>query len=338
MPDHTARNQGIDVLRGLAALWVVLSHWLPFWARFLGPSPIIVPNPWGEFAVWLFFVISGFVIFATLGKSKSVFEFSVLRASRLYPVFWLSLLVATTADVVIDGRWPLPRDAYFNITMVHQFFGHGNFENVYWSLTVELAFYALAGVLLLFGLHRRPEPAVAAWLVCSCLWAVFLKIPGAGASSRDLWSIYLALDYAPYFACGVLFYRSSQEGWTRQRISLLCLAVLAEYLIRDRWGIAPMLAILAIFGMASTGRLRLLVSPVTLWLGAISYPLYLLHTNLGRKALTFLHAEGWSPIAAVLVTLPCVLALATAVHYFIEQPAMLVVRDWYSRWQRRGGG
>lgn len=81
------RVEQIDVLRGLAALTVVFSHYFPFWDRYVEDILVIVPGAYGFYAVKLFFVISGMVIFMTLDKCNSVADFAVLRFSRLYPAY-----------------------------------------------------------------------------------------------------------------------------------------------------------------------------------------------------------------------------------------------------------
>jgi peptidoglycan/LPS O-acetylase OafA/YrhL len=68
---------------------------------------------------------------------------------------------------------------------------------------------------------------------------------------------------------------------------------------------------------------------VTLWLGAISYPLYLLHRNLGYRLLFALHARGVPSALAVCIGIAFALALATAVNRLVERPAMTAIRKWY---------
>ena len=89
--------------------------------------------------------------------------------------------------------------------------------------------------------------------------------------------------------------------------------------------------IVAIVALALQGKLRLLVSPVTLWLGAISYSLYLLHRNLGYGAMTWMHAHHVPPGIAIPTVAATILMLATAVTYGVERPAMEYLRKWYSR-------
>ena len=98
-PRAAPRYLEVDVLRGLAAFWVVLSHYLPHWDEYLDPTFIIIPRAWGAYAVNLFYVISGFVIFITLDRCRTVTDFAILRFSRLYPTYWVTLILATSISV-----------------------------------------------------------------------------------------------------------------------------------------------------------------------------------------------------------------------------------------------
>jgi peptidoglycan/LPS O-acetylase OafA/YrhL len=87
------RLHELDVLRGLAALCVVVSHYTSYSARYLSGAPfgVLVPTIYGFYAVLLFFMISGFVIYFTLERSRTWQDFAVSRVSRLYPAYWTAL-------------------------------------------------------------------------------------------------------------------------------------------------------------------------------------------------------------------------------------------------------
>lgn len=322
----------IDVLRGFAALWVVLSHYFPHWQKYLGPSPIIVPNEWGYHAVELFFVISGFVIFMTLEKCQKVSDFLLLRFSRLYPTYWATLILGVTIGVVVFDAEFWPSGFLANLTMFQEFLGRAPFDVVYWSLTVELAFYLNTAWIFALGLHRHVLPATALWLALAAVWAIALRDPAA--TERDWPSLLLALDFAPYFAIGILYYHASRSGWSSWSLGLLLLAFLVQWIIGGGSGLAVALIIAALVGLAVHGRLSFLVNPVTMWLGAISYALFLVHRNLGYHVLDWMHTVGMRPEAAVPITILGAMALATALNRWIERPAATAIRDWYAA--RRG--
>ncbi|HYM36497.1 MAG TPA: acyltransferase, partial [Steroidobacteraceae bacterium] len=153
--DNRHRLQGIDLLRGFASLWVVLSHYIPHWNDTIAPTLVIVPREYGRFAVYLFFAISGFVIFMTLDRCKTVTDFVVLRFSRLYPAYWATLLFATAISVAVFGARFWSGGFIVNLTMLQEFLRYPNFDVAYWSLTAELAFYLNAAWLFALGWHRR---------------------------------------------------------------------------------------------------------------------------------------------------------------------------------------
>jgi peptidoglycan/LPS O-acetylase OafA/YrhL len=90
-----------------------------------------------------------------------------------------------------------------------------------------------------------------------------------------------------------------------------------------------------VVGLAVRGALRFAVGRVAVWLGAISYPLYLLHRNLGYTLLFALDRRGMPSIPNVLIAIAFALSLATAVNVFIERPAMEAIRKRYKEWSAR---
>ena len=90
-----SRLAWLDVLRGLAALAVVFNHF----GYFLPPA---VKNPvyqWinpGDYGVFVFFLISGYIVPASLERKGSVRTFWVSRLFRLYPLYLLAVAIAVT--------------------------------------------------------------------------------------------------------------------------------------------------------------------------------------------------------------------------------------------------
>lgn len=318
------RLQGVDALRGLAGFWVALSHYLPHWNDRGGHAWILVPHDWGVYAVELFFVISGFVIFMTLEKCVSVLDFAVLRFSRLFPAYWATLAFAAAAGLVLF-RVPLwPLDLLVNATMLQEFLGYPHFDNVYWSLTAELAFYLHAAWLFGLGWHKRPKRLALAWLALSAAWALWLRAPGA--EGRGRLALWFDFDYAPFFAMGIVFFDALRRGWSARGAVLIGLAIAVEGLIGGTRGIEVAGIIAALFLGATWDWNRLSVPRPLLWLGGISYSFYLIHRNLGYEALDWLMARGLPAGAAVPLTLAGAVALAAAFCFGVERPALAALR------------
>jgi len=337
------RFEELDVVRGLAAVCVVLSHYSSHCARYFGAGPfgVHLATGYGFYAVELFFMISGFVIYFTLERSATWKDFAFSRVTRLYPAYWTALTLMVVLQSVLFGK-PFWVGGYVvNLTMFQEFVGFSNLDNVFWSLTVELAFYVIMGLLFATGLLPRIEVVTAIWLTLACLWSVadqYLGIALPAALPRML-----ILRHVPFFVAGITFYRIARKGPTPARLALLLAALAAAGLIDGMWdadvaavewtdvlrrlGVAAIL--FGIFALAVTGRLRFAISPVTLWLGSISYSLYVSHRNLGYSTLFRLHGAGVSISTSFLITLAGALILALVLSYAVERPTMRALRQWY---------
>lgn len=328
-PPGTRRIEQIDVLRGLAALWVVLSHYQPYWNLYIGPTPIIVPNAAGLHAVELFFIISGFVIFMTLERCRTLLDFIVLRGSRLYPAYWTALLLGAALNVFVWQESLWPRGLLVNLTMFEEFVGVPRADNVFWSLTVELAFYLNVAWVFALGAHRYPRVLVGIWLLATSVWAL-----AGGQADLDhehrLWpALLFAFDYAPYFATGIIFFDVTQRGWSRAGAALLLFAALVEWLIGGWVAVLIAAFVASLVWLAVRGYLWFLVSRATLGLGAISYSLYVIHRNLGYKALDWLHAHDVGAAVAMPLVIGGMILVAMIMTYGIERPALTMIRHWH---------
>lgn len=325
------RFKEVDVLRGLAAMTVVLSHYNPFWARYNYPIPVLVEGSYGHNAVLLFFVTSGFVIFMTLDKCRTVLDFAVLRFSRLYPVYWATLIFATLVRSGIFGRDLWVSGFLANLTMFQEFVRFPNLDNVYWSLTVELAFYLNVAWVLALGLHRYRRRVIATWLLVSCLWALTLHQPEV--EQRSLLAILFAFDYAAYFCVGVTLFDVVKRGWSGAAAALIGLALLTQALVSGLHDAGLLVLATAAMGLALSGKIHFVVNRVTLWLGAISYSLYLIHRNIGYLLLEKLHEAGLGAMLSIFLVTALALLLASFFTYVVEQPVQKRIRRTYTRWQ-----
>src|ERR1700710_928603 len=128
----------LDSLRGLAAVAVLLFH-LTFWRDNDGISPftfLTLDLKMFHYSVEMFFITSGFVIFMTLGSVTSSRQFVVSRFARLYPAYWIAVIV-TTAVAYLTERHPPTLGVFgVNMTMTETFFRTPYVDNSYWTLGV----------------------------------------------------------------------------------------------------------------------------------------------------------------------------------------------------------
>lgn len=318
----------LDALRGFAALAVVVYHYTGHVTRYFHDFPIHITA--GKYGVQLFFCISGFVIFWTLQRSRTLADFAWSRFSRLYPAYWASIALGSVISVCLLGEPLWPGGLLVNATMLQTFLGVRDLDIVFWTLAIELVFYAWMAAVFATGQLGRIVPIALGWLVLSVAGSIaghFVKLPQAIET-------YFILSSIPYFMAGVMFFLVSKHGWKWRYIAVIGCAFAAASITPEGGPIVAASAF-GIMALAVGGMLRWLVNPITSWLGAISYTLYLTHRNLGYEALFALHRAGWPSWASILVALAMALLVASVVTYAIERPALIVLRNWRKRFKNR---
>lgn len=179
----------VDALRGVAAFLVLLLHaaMLPYTGSDLPKlfsSTLSFLDP-GRVGVVLFFIISGFVIPSSLSgpRLSGVRTFVFRRFFRLYPLFWLSMLIA----MLPIGMNALPIEQFrigANATMFPGLLGSYPLIGVYWTLEVEMFFYLICIVLFLVGCIRKPIVFLGLLIIAAAVQFMFFKMAGAIAISQ----------------------------------------------------------------------------------------------------------------------------------------------------------
>lgn len=333
-PAVRPRLDGLDALRGIAAMAVVLFHFTTRFDQLFGHgSEPLVSFPLGHYGVNLFFVISGFVIFMTIERSRAPMDFVVSRFSRLYPAYWVAIALTflITHWLGLPGHLADVKTALLNGLMFHRMaFGVPHVDGVYWTLEVELLFYVGMFILLTTSRLRHVHGILFALLAIRIVYFVAQQYFGISLP----WMIYrfLIIGQIAWFAIGMAMYRvtfhaGERNSWLDWAVALAAVIVLA---IVESLGIAGLAVVFGGFVLAAAkGKLKLLANPVIVWLGSISYTLYLLHENIGWSIILALRQGGFGVNAAILLAIAASLALASLVTVFVEKPAMSKIRNWY---------
>ncbi|WP_171069480.1 acyltransferase family protein [Actinomadura geliboluensis] len=329
------RLRELDLLRFAAALAVVLYHFTGFGGAGPWPEPSAEVFPalgdvtrFGYLGVDLFFVISGFVILMSAwGRGPG--EFGVSRLVRLMPAYWVSVLLGAVVYAVFRQGHGVPGLVLPNLTMLQGGLGLRNVDAVYWTLWVELHFYVLIAVLAGIGItYRSCLVFMAAWLFAGVY---------ADEADNDLLQVMLIPTWSCYFIAGMALYMIHRFGPTL----LLWGYVAVTYLIALHWGAwraehvfrganeivvsAVITGIFAVMILVATRRLRWLRWSRLTVLGALTYPLYLVHSQLALPLLDALYPDlGKWPSLCVVVAAS--LLSAYAVHRLVERPGAAWMR------------
>lgn len=323
----------LDALRGIAAISVVLHH--HFYKYDVLYEHQYLPTSWayyGRYGVELFFIISGFVIFWTLSATKRPTDFVVSRFARLYPTYWSALLITVlyTTLLGLPGREVGFWDSIGNLLMFHQYFGIPHVDGVYWSLTVELTFYVWMFGLYLTDSLQKTESWLLALMAVSILASYF---PGSIPETVEL--LFL-VKYSSFFAAGIAFYKLRNDQLTSLTIPILLVAAITPVFTYSPKAALFFCSFYTLFGLAIFGHLKWLRSRWLVFFGTISYPLYLLHQNIGYILIRQLYELGFYPVVTVVIAFAVTVFIAAIVARYLEQPSRRWVLSYYrSRTQRR---
>jgi peptidoglycan/LPS O-acetylase OafA/YrhL len=199
------RLRRLECLRGAAAFYVFLHHYV---------HVVVTPHAawawvgkffkFGQFAVLLFFVVSGFVIYySSIARDPELGfrAYFIRRFRRIYPPFLLALLITWIAECVYQGTLadPMPVELLGNVLMLQDTNVASWFEPylrnaALWSLSYEWAFY-----LMFFATHLalKDREHLQKWLV------VLLSVIGFGTYWIAGNQISLFLMYYPIWWAGV---------------------------------------------------------------------------------------------------------------------------------------
>jgi peptidoglycan/LPS O-acetylase OafA/YrhL len=349
-------------LRGLAALFVLVSHWVGvFWAaratvgsatatpvqegQIPGILPLLFP-PWlnfGPFGVALFFLISGLVIPLGLG-SHTRLSFILARGLRIYPTYGLGLALCVTVVLLNRHFWHLPVPFSWgtvlqNGLLLFDFTGRPGIDLVNWTLVIEMKFYLF--MMLAAPAIRRGDPTP---LFVLAVLALALNVGMAQTRFGSLPDRYpnqfamaiLESISLVFMGIGVLF-----AFHLRRQIATIEALLLGGMLLAffaAAWAIGPTGAsfipvapnyayALALFALCYRLRRHFRPLPPLDGLAAISFPLYCIHALLGYSLLKALMiGRGLSYPAALAVTAGSIMVVATLLHLTVERWSINLAR------------
>jgi peptidoglycan/LPS O-acetylase OafA/YrhL len=334
--------EGIQALRAIAALIVVLHHALEESMAAAVPFSPDWFTTFGAAGVDIFFVISGFIMlyvsFPDGRAAASPASFLIKRITRIYPFYWFCV-------ALVLGLWTagfyrsLPVDTETLIRSMLLFPGEHLVIGVAWTLVYEMYFYLVfaatlvfrkplvsllgtsATILILSGIgHLAPDPAVRAFLTnpialefCFGLILAYVHQRWSGSYSA------VRLLWIPGFAMLML------SAWLVPHIDTNGLPGGPRVLA---WGIPAVLITLSFLSVkpSSTPFRQIMVL-----LGDASYAIYLSHpfvmiayAKLLRGSLATLPQLPLIPLVVLLSA-----SLGLLLHYFVERRLILIFRGLF---------
>lgn len=340
---ETSRLQSIQALRFAAAFAVIAFH-LTYWLWDTAVIAVIRPIAGaGNSGVDVFFVISGFVIFAvsrkidwSQGAQAAAFDFAFRRAARIYPVYWFCFLISVTLIVTgaaqaVGSAWTL--DNWRANALLLSI--HNKQVPVAWTLAYEMYFYACFSAVLLFG-PRFHLHALNLWVAGSVV-AVALNyaLPSGtavGSWRMAVWSNPLVLEFVMGMVAAALIGRGYRRGAWPALIAAVPLFVLGHLAGESHRAVTfgPGAALI-VYGLASLElQARLVDLRYVAWLGDASYSLYLWQEIPLYFTRFVFDQMGWRQVLggvpALLAMIAACILVALLSYRFIERPILAASR------------
>lgn len=334
----------LDYLRIFAAVSVLIYHYSLKSDRVSGwGATMLQPvTQYGYLGVELFFIISGFVIFMS-ANGRTWTQFVRARALRLVPMFliagpitWVAVNLSPYKQLHRGLDSLISHFTLVPLTPLQYIYQKLNIlpvlDGVYWSLWVECTFYILITLAIVTGLIKRSRGLIWAWIAIT---AVALAMHGGLRTILDLTFI---TTYSPFFIAGAIFnlvHSEKSRRWDDIAALLAACALGVISAMQESTGkevglgtsdpIRPYVTAVLIvamfipFALISYGKGFAKENKVSSALGGATYPLYLIHQNVGYVLMPLVAPLIGGP-AAVFTILLVILGASIFMSQKLDPP------------------
>ncbi|MFT5297041.1 MAG: peptidoglycan/LPS O-acetylase OafA/YrhL [Colwellia sp.] len=277
---------------------------------------------YGYLGVEFFFMISGFVIFHS-AKNTTPAQFAVSRAIRLYPSYWFAVIFTSIVSLYWGSELMSVTmgQIIINFSLLQNYINIGHVDGVYWTLVYEIKFYALVFFVLIIGLQKHLN-------LIFILWPIAML----GAYLTDNDNLPYLGGYFYYFSAGALFAVLQINKSLKVILSIIISFMLGvlysidqALLKSESTGIVfseyvvglIIICFFAFFIFLNTKKAQLLKLPLSKTLGAITYPVYLIHAHFGYMFISKYATED-NKAFIYLLTISIVISVSYFIHRLIE--------------------
>lgn len=295
----------------------------------------------GRYGVDIFFILSGFVVFLSLERQPSIISFYKSRFVRLFPIFWFCVLFSSFIIIgfnIESTKLSLPI-LLANLTMIpRQLIGINSYiEGSYWTLECELFFYILIS-LVYFKVGKKYTIFVFLFITCLALIIHLFDITSNPFGwTRIVYALFMRLygilniKYVNLFLCGMSLYLYRKYKKSLYYV-IFIFSILCSFFYTPDGHIAEVengkiingfiVLLIGLFLWFSYSPLlkSILCNNLLLLLGEISYPLYLIHCNLGRVITKIVSNSTYSTALGLFSGFICVILVSTFLTFKVDIP------------------
>ncbi|HEV8181053.1 MAG TPA: acyltransferase [Candidatus Angelobacter sp.] len=359
----------LDALRFFAFLGVFIFHAAPRTMDFYNAagyphwlsSLLISIFGAGAYGVDLFFALSAYLITSLLLRERAATGaldlrgFYLRRILRIWPLYLAFVAFAAIFAALVPGQ-PLPMKYVVGYSLlagnwIYAFYGlPASFATPLWTVSIEEQFYLAWPLALRKATVRTMAIIAVGILVVANGWRVWLAVTAAPVE-RIEYNTFTRLDPIAFGILIALFGHKLPSFTRLQRVALLCggaatwvavfaFTVTGQALTVTTWRMAlghPIMALASVAVLLSVlgSQNRLLRNPTLLYLGKISYGLYVLHEFAHFCAIRLVHASTPGMVVAQsIVGLALTILLAAASYRWLESP-FLKLKERFAHVQSR---
>lgn len=320
----------LDYVRAIACIFIVLYHYTQRISELFDVGlewPFKIS--WGYMAVSIFFMLSGYFSVRCI-KGGGLVSYLKKKAIRLYPAYWVSIIITfIITSLFLPARAVSIWEMLFNFTMLESFVGVGLVDGAYWTLANEIILYAFIALVVVILKKKNKMPLFCSlWLLCLFLFSL-INIENLFFSALGK---LIAAQYGHMFIVGIsLFYLEKNESGELNKyvsgINILFSSIYQFYLydIGYFWFFIISLIVIGACIMANnhelniTQSVRIILHPLE-FIASISYPLYLIHQNVGYAIIDRLIRESFTREIIILVPICLTMVMAYLIHILVETP------------------
>lgn len=288
----------------MLAYWVMIFHLISI--------PII-----GEYAVFAFYVLSGFLMTTIMQKtygytSSGLQKYALNRFLRLYPMYWIVLVFSILVVLIVSEPYSiqfkdairLPKDimeAIYNLTMIYPALSPGQIQPRLapptWALTVEIFFY----ICIALGISKTKKITIV-WVLLSVVYFITSYLIGLSSSERYFSILAASLPFS--LGAFAFYYKKDLYKYAKNLkvthpISILTIYILHAFILSlnkyympfeisiyvDEIGIYSnlLLAVFSVIVLYFNGQ-KIFSKKFDKLIGDFSYPIYLCHWQCGLLA------------------------------------------------------
>ena len=272
---------------------------------------------WGTLGTTCFFVISGFfsVKYSSVDETRRNAGRHLLdKVIRIWPTYILSILIIFIATHIwcLPGRTVDFMDLVMNIPLCNRFFKMPYVDGAHWYLSVLVTYHVIIYIFECIGVQNKPLPFVL-WIFIEFIIDQFFhtgEIYPIGGPFVGCFCIGIALKH-------IIKMKTAGNTWS----VVIILSILTTLINRGKVCALELILIIPLFSLCAYEKIKLFSAKPFVFLGSISYSLYLIHQNISyiiqNRLVDFCgeYKAIYSFAAFVLVLL-----LGILLYYFVEKP------------------